>query len=231
MEIIEREKMVQTEREHTRSRIASDLHDDISSTLGSIALYSESLKRQSPQLSEQQKSILERIGSLSSETLDRMSDIIWSIAPEHDSLNDLLAKIKNHAVEFCSINKIEYEIEICDLKDDLIITENFRRNIYLIFKEGLNNVFKHSRATSVKISILFTDGNFEMMIKDNGSGFKLNEALHKSNGIFNENKVSGRHQGHGITNMKKRAEEICAAIEINSSPNEGTTIKLSKRMT
>jgi len=226
IERLEHEKHLREEREKTRTQISRDLHDDISSTLGSIALYSESFKRQSPDLSEQHKTILERIGSLASEAVDHMGDIIWSVAPEHDTLNEMLIRMKNFTVEFCSINRIEYEINVQELTTDFSLQEEVRRNIYLIFKEALNNIIKHANATKVTIATKYSEGTFEMMIEDNGKGFEENRNNFISKKTFDEEIVCKSH-GHGLANMKKRAEEIGAEFTFESLPGHGTKIILT----
>ncbi|MFH0991580.1 MAG: two-component regulator propeller domain-containing protein [bacterium] len=223
---LERERELQLERERTRSHIARDLHDDISSTLGSIALYSESLKRQSHQLSERQRSMLERIGSLASEAVDHMGDIVWSVDPGHDTFNDLLSRMRNLAVELCSINKMEYEIDVQAAPTDFSLAEDVRRNIYLTFKEALNNIIKHSRASRVTISAHLHEGLFEMMIEDDGNGFRLTDTASPA-----KRGAKQVRPGHGLRNLKQRAAEIGANLEINSVPGKGTTITFRKRMT
>lgn len=228
IESLQNEKRLREEREKTRTQISRDLHDDISSTLGSIALYSESFKRQSLDLSEQHKTILDRISYLASEAVDHMGDIIWSVAPEHDTINGLIIRMKNFIVELCSINKIEYEIDVHELKTDFSLNEDVRRNIYLIFKEAINNVIKHANATKVKLSLTYFNDLFEMTIEDNGNGFEESSNISASKKTLVDKRINKQH-GHGLSNMKKRAEEIGANISIESTLEVGTKIKLTTR--
>lgn len=223
---LEQEKKIREERDKTREQISRDLHDDISSTLGSIALYSESLKRQSPELSENQKHMLDKIGALSSEAIDHLSDIIWSVTPEHDTLNDMLLRMKNYMVELCSVNRLEYEINVEEIKENVSINEEVRRNIFLIYKEALHNIIKHAGAAKVILIIKYLDKIFEMTIIDNGKGFDL-ETINASK---NKERLTAS-SGHGINNMKKRAEEIKAELKFESSSDKGTKITLINRMT
>lgn len=227
---LEQEKLMEAERQRTRARIARDLHDDISSTLGSIALYAESLRRQASQLSRKHSDTLAKISGLSTEALDAMSDIVWSIAPQHDSLNNLLARIKNLAVSTCALSRIDYEIDIPECQHEVNLSEEVRRNLYLIFKEALNNILRHSSATAVKIKAGLHNDTFEMILEDNGKGFLINESelgLESTQAVQSEK----RSTGHGLCNMRNRAKEIDAELVITSEQGKGTTVQLVKRMT
>ncbi len=224
VKVLEREKLLNEEREKTRTQIARDLHDDISSTLGSIAMYSESFKRQSLNISDDQKFVLDRISTLASESVDKMGDIIWSIDPEHDTLGNLIARMKNLTVELCDISKTEYEIRTQEPDKDFSLIDEVRRSIYLIFKEALTNIIKHAEATYIVITIEYSNGLFQMKIQDNGRGFdcNYNEAVDK----FRKTKI-----GHGLINIRTRSKAIEAELSIISSLGNGTTITLRKRMT
>ncbi|MFA5804765.1 MAG: two-component regulator propeller domain-containing protein [Melioribacteraceae bacterium] len=230
IERLEHEKHLREEREKTRTQISRDLHDDISSTLGSIALYSESFKRQFHNLSEQHKTILDRISSLASEAIDHMGDIIWSVAPEHDTLNEMLIRMKNFTVEFCSINRIEYEINVQELATDFSLQEDVRRNIYLIFKEALNNIIKHANATKVTLTTKYHESVFELTIEDNGKGFEKSRKVSAIKKTLVDETIN-KPRGHGLSNMKRRSEVIGAELLFESSPEHGTKINFKIRMT
>ncbi len=222
---LEEEKHLHEERERTRAQIARDLHDDISSTLGSIALYSESFKREIRDLPENQKAVLYRISTLASEAVDRMGDIVWSVAPEHDTFQDMMTRMKNLMVELCSINRIEYEIKTDNLTNDVVLQEETRRNIYLIFKEALNNIIKHAKAKKVTFQLKLYENKFELIIEDDGKGFNDDFTFHSANNSDYENLLN-LHHGHGIINMKKRADEIKAILVVESKKGSGSKIKL-----
>jgi nitrate/nitrite-specific signal transduction histidine kinase len=206
------------EKRSMQLQIASDLHDDVASSLSSIALYAESLKRQLGNVSRQALETIEKMSSLSLEAVDTMGDIVWSIAPEHDTLNELLFRMKNHALELCSAKEMRTELRIPEEISDRALAADVRRNIFLIFKEALNNVMNHSQARCVSIIVRINGGDFEMMIKDDGIGFS------KDSG----SRAGG---GHGLRNMEKRAREIHATLTLQSGEGKGTTVKLVKKMT
>ena len=203
------------EKRSMQLQIARDLHDDVASSLSSIALYAESLKRQLGDVSRQALEMIEKISSLSLDAVDTMGDIVWAIAPEHDTLNDLLFRMKNHAVELCGAKGLRHQITIPEIAVDLSMPAEFRRSIFLFFKEALNNVINHSQAQCVFVAVELRDGTFEMTIKDDGIGFS----------------TEGVIRGHGLRNMEERAKEIRAKYSLVSKPGRGTELRLSKKMT
>jgi signal transduction histidine kinase len=203
------------EKRSMQLQIARDLHDDVASSLSSIALYAESLKRQLGDVSRQALEIIEKMSALSLEAVDTMGDIVWSIAPEHDTLNDLLFRMKTHALELCSAKGIRHRITIPEIVTGLSLPAEIRRSIFLIFKEALNNVVNHSQAQCVSVEVELRDGTFEMTIKDDGVGFS----------------TQGLSRGHGLRNMEKRAQEIHAKYFLVSKQGKGTEVRLSKKMT
>ncbi|MDP1675259.1 MAG: GAF domain-containing protein [Bacteroidota bacterium] len=209
------------ERRMMQVHIARDLHDDVASSLSSIAFYAESLKRQLGHIPREVLETIEKMSSLSLEAVDAMGDIVWSIAPEHDSLTELLYRLKNLAIDLCNAKEIRHHIQIPDRSTERELTVDVRRNIFLIFKEALNNVLNHSQAQTVRISITINNGLFEMTIADDGIGFFVESGLIG-------NRIVG---GHGLRNMKKRANEIQAKFTIDSDIEKGTTVKLTKKMT
>ena len=212
---LETEKAILAERERTRERIARDLHDDVASTLGSVVLYSESLKRQLEEKSEP-GDLVRKISSLSLEAQETMDDIVWSTSPQHDTLKELLIRIRDLASATCTASGIQYAIQVPETIPAMHLPDEIRKSIFLIFKEALNNIFKHARATTVTIDAQMQDGLFRLTITDNGSGIA----------------AGGTHsRGHGLRNMAKRAAEIGAEFSITPGHGGGTVVSLSKRMT
>lgn len=210
--------------ERTRDRIARDLHDDVASTLGSVAFYVESLRRRLGKAPRATQELLGKISSLSLEAVDSMGDIVWSVSPQHDTMSDLLVHIRDLASQTCTAAGIEYEIKIVKAVEDLQINVEIRKSVYLIFKEALNNILKHSNASSVVISAGVTKGVFEMTVHDNGQGFLIR-------GTSGDGGKEMPSRGHGLRSMAKRASEIEAQFSVTSKRGDGTTVFLSKKMT
>ncbi len=184
--------------ERLRTKIASDLHDDVGTTLSRISLISQLIKENIEP--EKVKENLNEIGKLCREALNTMSDIVWSMDSRNDSMESMINRIKDSASAILLPLDINYSFNHSGLEVKKNLNADLRKNIYLIAKEALNNVIKHSDASEVKIDIKNNDGIFEMIIWDNGAWENKNYRL----------------TGHGIRNMKMRAEEIDGDIEINN---------------
>ena len=225
IQLLEQEHAIVQERDRTRNQIASDLHDDVASTLGSIALYLESLNRGLRGTSKPARELLQRVGSLLIEAQDAVGDIVWSVTPRHDTLEDLLWRMKDLTSDLCSANGIACSVDAPQEVGAVLLSEAMRKNVYLIFKETLNNIVKHAQAKSVSMRVEIVNGVFEMVIQDDGVGFITDEAARVL--------VTEGHsvRGHGLRNMTTRAEEMRGTLTILSTPGKGTTVCLSVSMT
>lgn len=189
-----------------RNKIASDLHDDVGSTLSSISIFSEIAQQQSNEVTP----MLRQIGDSSRKMLEAMADIVWTINPENDQFEKIIDRMRLFAFELLGAKKIDFEFQADDAIAKMKLPMNVRQNVYLIFKEATNNMVKYSDANKVLFSIRRTSGNLMLTIRDNGKGFDVNHAT----------------QGNGLKNMKKRAEDIGARLLLESEPGAGTTIQL-----
>lgn len=226
---LEQEQAILQERDRTRDRMASDLHDDVASTLGSIALYTASLSRGLGDTSEPARELVQRISALLNEAQDAVSDIVWSATPRHDTVEDLLWRMKDVASDLCSAHRIIYSVAIPKNVEAVQVSEDLRKSVYLIFKEAINNIIKHAEAKSVSMRIEIVNSVFEMVIEDDGIGFMTDEQRR------GEAPDSGQDEhpvrGHGMRNMAKRADEIGGKLSVCSAPGKGTTLHLSVNMT
>jgi ligand-binding sensor domain-containing protein/two-component sensor histidine kinase len=195
------------ELERLKTKIASDLHDDVGITLSRISLISELIKENIEP--EKIKENLNDIGLLCKDALSTMSDIVWSIDSRNDNIDSLINRIHDSCSSSLPSAEITYSINIEGLDRKKTIRSEIRKNVYLIAREALNNIIKHSSASNVNIEMINTDNIFIMTIADNGKWGKSNNKL----------------TGHGIRNMKTRAEEIGGSVEINK--NGGTKIKFT----
>ncbi|MDX1671805.1 MAG: triple tyrosine motif-containing protein, partial [Balneolaceae bacterium] len=196
-------KMVEIER--MRVRIASDLHDDVGSSLTEIALQSDFL--QTADIREDIKQSLSQIGEQSRKVVNSLDDIVWSIDARNDTLGDLTDRMQDYVNNVLSNKKVSYHFEDLNMSEKLTVP--IKENIYLIFKEAVNNIAKHSNADRVDIELSNNNGSFEMIISDNGRG---NKPVKRS--------------GHGLRNMKMRANRIDA--DINFTNDTGFTVHVQK---
>lgn len=204
---------------HERLRISRELHDDIGSTLGSLAVYSDVAKNRSLK-NEKSMEVISKIGSASRELIDKMSDIIWSLNPANENFEQL----KNRMEAFGSMILTPRNISVTYKFDNELLniqmTGEQLKNIFLIYKEAIYNIVKYAESQNVFISVLKSGTGLILIIKDNGKGFIQNN----SNGINHGQNGLG---GNGIKNMMARAHEIHADLKITSNINEGTSVELN----
>jgi two-component sensor histidine kinase len=193
--------------QNIRNRIASDLHDDIGSTLNSISVYSEVAKNDP----DKKEYSLNMIGESSRKVIDAMSDIVWTINPENDSFENIILRMRSLAYNLLRAKDIEFSFKADETLHHLKLSLEKRRNFYLIFKEALNNLIKYSKAKRVQISLLHHSSTITLLIRDDGLGFDATK----------------KYNGNGLTNIKKRAKEINAELTIESGENTGTSLQLS----
>ncbi|MHB1688192.1 MAG: FG-GAP-like repeat-containing protein [Ignavibacteriaceae bacterium] len=220
------------EKQATRDRIARDLHDDLASTLSSSVIYNEALRRSLKNIPDEDKSLLERINKLLLEASEAVTDIVWTVSPTHDKLDDLILRLRRLISDCCKSNGIEHIFQIEIDKHGVIVPEEMKRNIYLIFKEALNNIVKHAAANELTFSARLKDGLLELKLEDNGKGFIQEEFLiDEAGGIVLTEANAGALHGNGLMNMIHRSKEINAQFTIESKPGSGTKIILTIKMT
>ncbi len=207
------------EIERIRSRIATDLHDDIGASLTRITVYAEAVRsalesRRSHAQSERLHALLTEIGATSRELVDAMSDVVWSIDPRNDSFESLLLRMKTASARLLEAKGLEYDIDIAKDVATLRLPLEFRRNVLLVFKEALNNVIRHSGATRVGIGLRREGDWMYFSITDNGRGFD----------------VAAGGGGNGLRNMGRRAGQLDGEIDIHSSVGAGTSVQLKARL-
>ena len=186
------------ELEHVRTRIAADLHDDIGSGLSQIAVLSEVARRYGSINQTDLNQALLRIGSVSRELAESMGDIVWSINPQCDSLSDLLQRMRRFSSDVLSGSEIDFSFIVSAPEQTLRLDTNTRREVYLIFKEMLNNLIRHSACTTASITMSVENGCLTLDVTDNGNG--LGEG---------ENRA-----GHGLRNITERARRMGGKVHI-----------------
>ncbi len=189
-----------------RNKIASDLHDDVGSTLSSISIFSQMAQQQSKEVIP----LLETIEESSRKMLDAMADIVWTINPENDQFEKIILRMRGFAYELLGASKIDFEFIVDDDVTKLKLPMNVRKNLYLIFKEAINNMVKYAAANRALFSLKGEKNNLTLLIKDYGKGFDASKPAN----------------GNGLKNMQKRATEMGAKLVIESWPGKGTAIQL-----
>ncbi|HKQ76811.1 MAG TPA: two-component regulator propeller domain-containing protein, partial [Blastocatellia bacterium] len=198
------------EMERVRTRIAADLHDDIGSSLSQIAIISEVLHKQ---IQPQEQSVdrnLSMMARVSREAVDSMSDIVWAINPQRDHMHDLVRRMRRFASETFPARNIDFSFQVPTAEQDIKLDADVRRQVFLIFKEGVNNIVRHSGCVRAEIEMRIEGPWLVLKIADNGQG--IDDAR------FNE--------GNGLVSIRRRAESLGGSLDVISDDGGGTTIAL-----
>ena len=208
---LEKLKSLETER----SRIARDLHDDLGSNISALRLITELVrfKQSDPNIRSELMKVIDISASLS----EKIKEIIWVANSKNDNLANLIEFMQNYSHNIFESIEIEYS-ESIPMDIPIIKLSNVQRKmLFMVFKEAINNILKHSHASAVEIKYLLADTNFIISIKDNGKGFDFaSKSLLKKDGT-----------GNGLINMQERMKSIGGEIDIESDPGNGTIITIS----
>ena len=194
--------------EKLKTKLAADLHDNIGSGLTEISILSELTSRQLNNGSGQTSQNLKSISETARQLVDNMSDIVWVVNPRRDSLHDLIIRLKDSYSEILTFMNISLKTTNLDKLENVKLPMDYRQNLYLIFKEGINNSLKHSHCSNIFLEVNLRGDVLEMVLKDNGTG--LNGA--------------NKEIGNGLKNMEGRANLIGGKLKWRSSQDIGTTI-------
>lgn len=192
----------QQQLDRLRLRIARDLHDEIGSNLGGIALLIGVAEQ------EHDPDAFQRIRSITLQSIEALKDLVWMIDPGHDALPDMLQRLRGIADDLLPGKLRDFTVtgDAAGRRAPLEV----RRNVLPIFKEALHNIIKHAQARNVTIGIALTERQLALTIRDDGAGMD----------------PAAAPGGHGLRNMQRRAEEIGGQLTIESQPGNGTLIHL-----
>ncbi|MEO8231143.1 MAG: two-component regulator propeller domain-containing protein, partial [Ignavibacteriota bacterium] len=195
--------------EKLKSKLAADLHDNIGSGLTEISILSEVASRKNNLGVNKSENELLNISEISRKLVDSMSDIVWVVNPSRDSLHDLIIRLKDTYSELLSSLGISFKTKNLEKLEDVRLPMDVKQNLYLIFKEAINNSIKHSKCKHITLEANLRSDVLEISLADDGVG-------------FDESFIS---KGNGLKNMINRADQIKGKIKIKSSVNTGTTIR------
>lgn len=208
------------ELQRVRTRIATDLHDDIGSSLTQIAVLTEVARGQANYLQSENLSMpLERIKNVSKELVSVMSDVVWAINPQKDFLHDLVQRMRRFASDVFTGRGIKFEFTTPEIEGNLQLGANIRREVFAIFKETVNNAVKYSECTAAVAKFRIEENRLFLEISDNGKGFDTKVVL--------SDDFRPEMGGNGLINMRHRARELGGICEILSEIGQGTTVKVS----
>ncbi len=206
------------ELERVRTRIATDLHDDIGASLSRVAILSEVVKRQvgaAPASGEQSIPLLAEIADSARGLVESMREIIWAIDPRRDELSNVVSRVRQFASDVLEAKEINWDFKVAPELEKIRLDPERRRHLFLIFKEAINNIARHADCNSVSLSLTLAHNQLWGEIRDDGRGFTVNGAGPAS-----------PTNGNGLENIRQRAAQVGGQVEIDSSPGAGVSIRL-----
>ncbi len=197
----------QLELDELRTRISSDLHDDVGTLLSGLAMQAELLELNPGEFDATK---LSRIAEMSRTAMSRMRDLVWTIDNRKGQWKHLIDRLYEHADDVLGPIGVDFEIQLKGVEQDQSLSPVLRRNLYCIGKEAITNVAKHSDAGHVKILIQQESGNYDMYIQDNGHG------------PWQEDKPSA---GLGLSNIRWRAKQLGANLSFQNGQGFGILLQ------
>ncbi|MBK7343796.1 MAG: hypothetical protein IPJ06_12335 [Saprospiraceae bacterium] len=210
-----RYRIKEKEKRHLlRNRISKDLHDEIGSTLSSIAIFSAVAKKKIRENDQVAVDMLDRIGDSSTQVMESINDIVWAIKSDNDRMEHVIRRMRAYISEHQDIHTcvidLTHDQEIIHLEMNMVQ----RRNVYMVFKEAVNNALKYAQSKHISIHIKALGRQIQMRIQDDGVGFDTGHSSQKKLSLG----------GNGLENMRIRAREVGGQLEIHSISGEGTTV-------
>jgi ligand-binding sensor domain-containing protein/signal transduction histidine kinase len=202
--------------ERVRTRIATDIHDDIGSSLSRIAILGELVKRDVEGSHSEAGRLAGEIATSARGLLEAAGDIVWSIDPSRDELADLASRVRAFGADLLEADGIAWQVDLPEGAAHVRLDPEQRRHVFLAIKEAVHNVARHAQATRASVSFRLERRALLVEVRDDGRGF-TEEVVGAS---------PPRHGGHGLPGLRSRAAALGGRLEIVSRPGEGTLLRL-----
>lgn len=208
------------EIERVRTRIASDLHDDIGASLSRMAILSEVVKQTNGH-NAQSATMLTEIADSARGLVDSMSDLVWAIDPRRDDLQQVSARARQFAADLFEAQGVNWSFSAPPGIAQIKLDPDRRRHLFLILKEAINNAAKYAACRNFSIALELSPQQLSADIRDDGCGFAY-EPVAGSTAV-----LSKARGGNGLKNMQARAAELGGSLHIESAPGQGTRLRLA----
>ena len=200
------------EMEKVRTRIAMDLHDDIGSSLSQISILSEVALQEAGTRNGSFTQSLQRVSGIARELAGALGDIVWAINPQRDRLGDLVQRMRRFGEDLLGAHDIDFDCLAPESALESEIAPDIRREVLLVFKEGIHNIARHSGCRKVRTELVVRERRLRLEISDDGVGFETSG-------------MTGG--GHGLASMRRRAEQLGGTLEVSSRRGGGSVIVLT----
>jgi len=194
---------------YLRTKIARDLHDDVGSTLSSLHMVSTLAAKKIADDPAKATELLSRMTESSERMTSNMQDIVWAVNPLNDSFSQIIARMQEFAAQTLELKNIELFFNAEEKMKALKLRLQYRSDLFMIFKECVNNIAKHSNAHNAWITLHRSNKHILLEVKDDGKGFDIAQCK----------------KGNGLRNMQERARAVNGKLHVESG-NTGTIITL-----
>jgi signal transduction histidine kinase len=200
--------------EDERLRISRDIHDDLGARLTEMVLLSDLAQRHRDR-ADQVEAHIGRLSAIAREVVRDLDSIIWSVNPRNDFLDSLGNYILSYAERYLGMAAIRCRVDVPEDLPHWPLSSHTRQNLFMVVKEALNNIVKHSKASEVRLQLRMDDSFITLTIEDDGQGFLGARA---------------QARGNGLQNMEKRIRDLGGRFELLSQLGHGTQVKLRLRI-
>ncbi len=185
------------------------MHDEIGSSLMHIALLGEEIQKREKDVKEIKKDVY-TLTTSAHKLVQTISEIIWALNPQNETLENLMAYLREQTLIYFEPFDIDYSIQFPDVVPVIQLSNEQRRNIFLVVKEALNNALKHSNSDKIRLKMEYKNERSHFYIEDNGKGFNP--------------KAIDKKEGMGLSNIEKKTEQLNGTFSIDSCEGKGTSI-------
>jgi signal transduction histidine kinase len=201
--------------ERERTRIARDIHDQVGAQLTKIGIQT-SMLGQTPDLSADTHPLVQGVAETTREMLQSMDEIVWAINPRNDTLDNAINYLIHYTRDFLRPSGISYKLDLpVDLPVLPLSTER-RHNLFMAFKEALNNAVKHGRPRQIRLVLVLQPHELKLAVEDDGCGFQL---------------ATARRGEDGLENMRQRMQAVGGHCRVESVPGQGTRVEFQLPLT
>lgn len=200
--------------ERVRTRIATDLHDEVGADLSRISLLAEFARHDLDARPERARSMLGEVARTARDAVSGMSDIVWALKPERDSLGQVVTRVRDFAAQAAAGSGASLQVELDDELASRRLAGERRRDLYLLLKEAAHNAVRHAGARHLTLSVTAAGRGLRVELRDDGKGFDPDEPGRPGPG------------GHGLAHMQARAARLGGRLAVKSAPGRGTAVRL-----